>query len=185
MTKNDIKMKNTGFWRSAAVCGAIIGVVDAVIAEVILGFSLQGRHIGLFAFLLFLFLLWFFTRRYAESRGSRGCSYADSLGYIAAMMLFAGAVYGIIYAVSVATFLSEQSYAMTEQSIEQLERMGMYSSSQLKQMGRMMTAITTNPAVVFISSVLSMIFKGVFYGLFVSILTKRPADIFAEEQQAE
>jgi len=176
-------MKNTGFWRNAAICGAIIGVTDVVIAEIILGFNLQGYHIGLLEFLLFLYLLWFFTRRYAASRGDRGCPYADCLGYIAAMMLFAGLVYGFIYAVSVATFLSEQTAATIEQSIEQVEQMGMYSSSQLKQSKVIMTTVMTNPFIVFISSILSMIFKGVFFGLFISLLTKRPANIFADEQQ--
>ncbi len=176
-------MKNTGFWRNAAIGGAIIGAVDVVIAEIIIGFNLQGYHIGLLAFLLFLYLLWFFTRRYAASRGDRGCPYADCLGYIAAMMLFAGLVYGFIYAVSVVTFLREPTAASIEQSVELLGQMGLYSSSQLKQTEQMMNAIMTNPIIIFISSILSMIFKGVFFGLFIAMLTKRPANIFADEQQ--
>ncbi len=183
MTKNYITMKNTGFWRNAAVCGAIIGAVDAVITVFIIGFNLQGHHIGLLEFLLFLFLVWYFTRRYAVSRGDRGCPYADCLGYIAAMMLFAGAVYGIIYAISVATFLGEQTAMAIEQSIEQVEQLGLYTSPQLKQSKSIMTFLMTNPFAIFITSTLSLIFRGVFFGLFISLLTKRPENIFADEQQ--
>ena len=126
-------------------------------------------------------LIWYYARGYAQSCGSAGCSYGQVLGFIVVSMVFAGVLYGAVKAVAVNTFAEEEFRILLDKSMDMIKQMGIYSKAQIKQMNGMMDTIQFNPIFIVISSVFSMVFNGVLYGLVIAAFTRREADPFAEE----
>lgn len=119
---------------------------------------------------------------YAEE----GFTYSQSLGFIVAMAIFAGIVAGA-YQIVASNFLFtetfEQSLATT---ITTLKQTGVYDNAMMDQMSGMMRSYIFSPIPSLISNIVGNIFLFGFYGLFISIGTKREPDIFdtnAEEDE--
>lgn len=107
------------------------------------------------------------------------------LGFIAVSMVFAGLLYGALKAVAVNTFIEEEYKALLGQSMDMIKQMGVYSKAQIKQMNGMMNTMQLNPIFIVFSSIFSMVFSGVLYGLVIAAFTRREADPFAEVEQNE
>lgn len=172
---------NNNYLLRASIAGAVIGLVAVVVDMMQICCPFTG--LGLIGFCAQVGLIWYYSRKYAISCDSKGCSYGQVLGYIAVMMIFAGILYGAVKAVAVNTFAEEQYRALLGQSMDMIKEMGVYSKSQIKQMNGMMDAVQFNPIFVLISSIFSMLFGGVFYGLIIAAINRREADPFAEESQ--
>ena len=174
-------MNNTYLLR-ASIAGAVIGAVSVVFDMMQICCPFTG--LGLIGFIVPLVLIWYYARQYSLSCGSEGCSYGQVLGFIAMSMVFAGVLYGALKAVAVNTFVEEEYKALLGQSMDMIKQMGIYSKAQIKQMNGMMNTMQFNPIFIVFTSIFSMVFSGVLYGLVIAAFTRREADPFAEESQS-
>ncbi|MBR2050040.1 MAG: DUF4199 domain-containing protein [Rikenellaceae bacterium] len=170
---------NNNYLLRASIAGAVIGAVS--VALDLLQVCCPFAGIGFIGFAAMVGLIWYYARGYAQSCGSAGCSYGQVLGFIVVSMVFAGVLYGAVKAVAVNTFAEEEFRILLDKSMDMIKQMGIYSKAQIKQMNGMMDTIQFNPIFIVISSVFSMVFNGVLYGLVIAAFTRREADPFAEE----
>lgn len=182
LTKVQTDMNNTYLLR-ASIGGAFIGLVTGVVEVLQLCCPFTG--LAFIGFAVQLLLMVYYSRQHSQSCGAKGCSYGQVLGFIVVMMAFAGVLYGAIKAVAVNTFAEEPFRAVLGQSIDLLKQMGIYSKSQIKQMEAMMEQMQFNPIFILFTSVMSMVFSSVFYGLVIAAFTRRDADPFAEEPKSD
>lgn len=177
-------MANNSFWNEASRCGAIIGLVNVL-------FSLVGMMLPSIAFVanlanfvVTIYLLFYYTRRRAM-RFSEGYTYTQCLGFIVAIGIFAGIIAGA-YQIVASNFLFTERFEQTvNTTIATLQQSGLYNNEMMDQMSGMMRSYIFSPIPVLISSVVGNIFLFGFYGLFISIGTKREPDIFDDNYSNE
>ncbi len=171
-------MKNK-FWNEASRGGAILGLVTMAFA--LLGMVLPqsiGFVLNLASFVVTLYLLFYFTKRRADQFPKGGYSYAQCLGFIVAMGIFAGIIAGA-YQIVASNFLFPEKYEeMYNTIIATYAQMGTFDNNMMDTMKTLMRSYLFSPIPVLITQVLASIFTYGFYGLFVALGTKREADIF-------
>ena len=171
-------MKNK-FWNEASRGGAILGLVTMAFS--LLGMVLPtsfGFVINLASFVVTLYLLFYFTKRRADQFPKEGYSYAQCLGFIVAMGIFAGIIAGA-YQIVASNFLFPEKYEETYNTIiATYAQMGTFDNNMMDMMKTLMRSYLFSPIPVLITQVLASIFTYGFYGLFVALGTKREADIF-------
>ena len=171
-------MKNK-FWNEALRGGAILGLVTMAFA--LLGMVLPqsiGFVLNLASFVVTLYLLFYFTKRRADQFPKEGYSYAQCLGFIVAMGIFAGIIAGA-YQIVASNFLFPEKYEeMYNTIIATYAQMGTFDNNMMDTMKTLMRSYLFSPIPVLITQVLASIFTYGFYGLFVALGTKREADIF-------
>ena len=171
-------MKNK-FWNEASRGGAILGLVT-------MAFSLLGMVlpqsvsfvVNVASFVVTLYLLFFFTKRRADQFPKEGYSYAQCLGFIVAMGIFAGIIAGAYQIVASNFLFPEKFEEMYNTVIATYAQMGTFDNNMMDMMKTMMHSYIYSPIPVLITQVLASIFTFGFYGLFIAIGTKREADIF-------
>lgn len=171
-------MKNK-FWNEASRGGAILGLVTMAFS--LLGMVLPtsfGFVINLASFVVTLYLLFFFTKRRADQFPKEGYSYAQCLGFIVAMGIFAGIIAGAYQIVASNFLFPEKFEEMYNTVIATYAQMGTFDNNMMDMMKTMMHSYIYSPIPVLITQVLASIFTFGFYGLFIAIGTKREADIF-------
>jgi hypothetical protein len=175
------------FWREALKGGTIIGLVS--IAFALLKYALTPveaqfwiKLIVWVDFLVFIALIYAFTRKISRSADrAQGFSYNRCVGFVVAMMLFHGFLFGVYLAIfnnfidpeSVKTAIDAAAVGM--QDILQGEQFDAYYSTMKWAM--------FNPLMLVFSHILSAVIGGLIVGLFVSAITKRNPDIFAVNNQ--
>lgn len=171
-------MKNK-FWNEASRGGAILGLVTMAFA--LLGMVLPqsiGFVLNLASFVVTLYLLFYFTKRRADQFPKEGYSYAQCLGFIVAMGIFAGIIAGA-YQIVASNFLFPEKYEeMYNTIIATYAQLGTFDNNMMDTMKTLMRSYLFSPIPVLITQVLASIFTYGFYGLFVALGTKREADIF-------
>ena len=171
-------MKNK-FWNEASRGGAILGLTAMAFA--LLGMVLPtslGFVINLASFVVTLYLLFYFTKRRADQFPKEGYSYAQCLGFIVAMGIFAGIIAGA-YQIVASNFLFPEKYEeMYNTIIATYAQLGTFDNNMMDTMKTLMRSYLFSPIPVLITQVLASIFTYGFYGLFVALGTKREADIF-------
>lgn len=171
-------MKNK-FWNEASRGGAILGLVTMAFS--LLGMVLPtsfGFVINLASFVVTLYLLFYFTKRRADQFPKEGYSYAQCLGFIVAMGIFAGIIAGA-YQIVASNFLFPEKYEeMYNTIIATYAQLGTFDNNMMDTMKTLMRSYLFSPIPVLITQVLASIFTYGFYGLFVALGTKREADIF-------
>ncbi|MBQ2036783.1 MAG: DUF4199 domain-containing protein [Alistipes sp.] len=171
-------MKNK-FWNEASRGGAILGLTAMAFA--LLGMVLPqsiGFVLNLASFVVTLYLLFYFTKRRADQFPKEGYSYAQCLGFIVAMGIFAGIIAGA-YQIVASNFLFPEKYEeMYNTIIATYAQMGTFDNNMMDMMKTLMRSYLFSPIPVLITQVLASIFTYGFYGLFVALGTKREADIF-------
>ena len=171
-------MKNK-FWNEASRGGAILGLVTMAFA--LLGMVLPqsiGFVLNLASFVVTLYLLFYFTKRRADQFPKEGYSYAQCLGFIVAMGIFAGIIAGA-YQIVASNFLFPEKYEeMYNTIIATYAQMGTFDNNMMDTLKTLMRSYLFSPIPVLITQVLASIFTYGFYGLFVALGTKREADIF-------
>ena len=171
-------MKNK-FWNEASRGGAILGLTAMAFA--LLGMVLPqsvGFVLNLASFVVTLYLLFHFTKRRADQFPKEGYSYAQCLGFIVAMGIFAGIIAGA-YQIVASNFLFPEKYEeMYNTIIATYAQMGAFDNNMMDMMKTLMRSYLFSPIPVLITQVLASIFTYGFYGLFVALGTKREADIF-------
>lgn len=171
-------MKNK-FWNEASRGGAILGLVTMAFS--LLGMVLPtsfGFVINLASFVVTLYLLFYFTKRRADQFPKEGYSYAQCLGFIVAMGIFAGIIAGA-YQIVASNFLFPEKYEeMYNTIIATYAQIGTFDNNMMDTLKTLMRSYLFSPIPVLITQVLASIFTYGFYGLFVALGTKREADIF-------
>ena len=171
-------MKNK-FWNEASRGGAILGLTAMAFAllAMVLPQSV-GFVLNLASFVVTLYLLFYFTKRRADQFPKEGYSYAQCLGFIVAMGIFAGIIAGA-YQIVASNFLFPEKYEeMYNTIIATYAQLGTFDNNMMDMMKTLMRSYLFSPIPVLITQVLASIFTYGFYGLFVALGTKREADIF-------
>ena len=171
-------MKNK-FWNEASRGGAILGLVTMAFA--LLGMVLPqsiGFVLNVASFVVTLYLLFYFTKRRADQFPKDGYSYAQCLGFIVAMGIFAGIIAGA-YQIVASNFLFPEKYEEVYNTvIATYAQLGTFDNNMMDTMKTLMHSYLFSPIPVLITQVLASISTYGFYGLFVALGTKREADIF-------
>ena len=171
-------MKNK-FWNEASRGGAILGLTAMAFAllAMVLPQSV-GLVLNVASLVVTLYLLFYFTKRRADQFPKEGYSYAQCLGFIVAMGIFAGIIAGA-YQIVASNFLFPEKYEETYNTIiATYAQMGTFDNNMMDMMKTLMRSYLFSPIPVLITQVLASIFTYGFYGLFVALGTKREADIF-------
>lgn len=171
-------MKNK-FWNEASRGGAILGLTAMAFAllAMVLPQSI-GFVLNLASFVVTLYLLFYFTKRRADQFPKEGYSYAQCLGFIVAMGIFAGIIAGA-YQIVASNFLFPEKYEeMYNTIIATYAQLGTFDNNMMDMMKTLMRSYLFSPIPVLITQVLASIFTYGFYGVFVALGTKREADIF-------
>ena len=179
-------VKNT-FWNEASRCGAVVGLVSVFFALVGMLVPAIAFVANIASFVVTIYLLFYYTRRRAQRFANEGYTYTQCLGFIVAIGIFAGIISGA-YQIVASNFLFPEMYEkQIEDSLALLSQSGLYTSEMMEQMSEMMSTYTLTPMPTLLSNVASCVLSYCFYGLFISIGTKREADIFEnnDEEQDE
>ena len=165
-------MTKKQYWYEALVGGTIVGVV-AVAFSILL--KLMGGTTAVFVNITLLFGL---TRRFsAKHTPEEGFSFGRGLGFVVAMMIFAGVISGIYSSVMANYFIKEEVLHSVDEVMAQLQ--DVYPAEQFDSLYTAMQKAVINPVYLTLSSVISNCFTGALVGLFVGFLTRRRPDIFA------
>ena len=181
-------MAQNSFWSDASRGGAIVGLTGVVFSFIGMSIPSIGFIANLANFVITIYLLFYFTRRRSMLYADEGFTYSQSLGFIVAMAIFAGIIAGAYQIVASNFFFSEVFEESLNTSIATLKQTGLYSNDMMDQMGGMMRSYIFSPIPALISNIVSNILMFGFYGLFISIGTKREPDIFdtnIEEEDEE
>lgn len=183
-------MTNKQFWQSASNRGLIGGA--ALFAMNLLGWVLKLETTGSWLYELLLFmvicpLIIYTARRNARLSGSEGYGYGRAVGYVFAMMLFAGIVYGVGRFL-VVNFIAREYYdALNAKSID--TALAIYQNTpmydQILDMRDRMVRWLSNPFFLIFSGIWEMVTKGGFLGLILCAFLYRKPDIFAAKRSAE
>lgn len=178
-------MKNK-FWNEASQGGAIIGLVSVTLSFVGMYVPQSVNFVlSLVSFVATIYLLFYFTRRRAAKFAKEGYSYAQCLGFIVAMGIFAGIIAGA-YQIVASNFLFPEKFEEVYNTvIATYAQMGTFDNNMMDTMKTLMRSYLFSPIPVLITQVLASIFTYGFYGLFIAIGTKREADIFDNASEDE
>lgn len=171
-------MKNK-FWNEASYGGAVLGL--ASVAFSCIGTLLPQSVnfvVSVVSFVVTLYLLFYFTKRRADEFIQEGYSYAQCLGFMVAMGIFAGIITGA-YQIVASNFLFTEKYEeMYSTLMATYSQMGTFDNNTMDLLKTTLRAYLFSPLPVLITNVLASVFSYAFYGLFVALGTKREANIF-------
>ena len=171
-------MKNK-FWNEASYGGAVLGL--ASVAFSCIGTLLPQSVsfvVSVVSFVVSLYLLFYFTKRRADVFIQEGYSYAQCLGFMVAMGIFAGIITGA-YQIVASNFLFTEKYEeMYSTLMATYSQMGTFDNNTMDLLKTTLRAYLFSPLPVLITNVLASVFSYAFYGLFVALGTKREANIF-------
>ena len=179
--------KRKEFWFEALKGGTLIGLVSVA-------FSLLAQGAGDKEWLatalsygttvVTVFLAVGCLRRFAMGFSrAEGFSYGKGVGFVVAMMAFAGILNGLYTAIMANFFVREEVLAAVDAIMAQTQ--DMLPTMDFEKTYDLMRASVTNPLLLTLSSVLSNSLLGLLIGLVVSINTRRQPDIFAEDNHSE
>lgn len=179
--------KRKEFWLEALKGGTLIGLVAVAFSLLMQG---AGEKEGLVKVLnytstiLTVLLAIGCLRRFAlRSSRAEGFSYGRGVGFVVAMMAFAGILSGLYTAIMANFVIREEVIEAVDMMMAQMQ--DMVPADSFEQTYNLVRASLTNPLLLTLSSVLSNAFLGLLMGLVVSVTTRRQPDIFAEENNPE
>lgn len=179
----DNKQLSKAFWLEASRGGLILGLILFIWSTVSYYFDMgfdYGSVVSVVQFLLLLGGVFYFAKRMATIRGNvYGFTYGQSMGFILALMLFTGIIYGVgeyILQVIVDPQYFSDLFEMTLYKSNLDERL----IEETLKSRKMMTGIMQNPFVMIFSGIFTMVIYGGLIGLIVSAFIKKPADPFAD-----
>lgn len=170
-------MKKSTFWSDASRCGAVIGLVNIAIAALQMALPKLSFVLGLASFVLTIYLLFHYTSRRASLFSQEGYSYGQSLGFILATGLFTGILVGAYQIVAVSWLFPAYFEKSYEQMLSALAQMGA-AGVELDEAASMYRTMIFSPMPALLTNILGSVLGHGFYGLFISIGTKREPDLF-------
>ncbi len=170
-------MKQATFWREASRGGAIVGLVGVVFSVLSMLLPKMNGLWSIANVALTIYLLFWFTRRRALKFPQDGYSYGQSLGFILAMSIFAGIIAGAYQIVASNWLFPEQFEQMMEQMLVAFAQAGI-SGEQADAIALMYRSMIFSPMPALFWSIFGSVLGNGFFGLFVSIATKREPSLF-------
>ena len=171
-------MAQNSFWSEASRGGAILGLAGVVFS--LLGMALPSIAFiaSLANFVVTIYLLFYFTRRRSMLFTEEGFTYTQSLGFIVAMAIFAGIIAGAYQIVASNFLFSDMFEESVATSLATLKQTGLYNNDMMDKMSSTMRSYIFSPIPALLSNIVGNVLLFGFYGLFISIGTKREPDIF-------
>jgi len=176
------------FWTEALAGGVVLGVILFIWDLIGYGMDMPMKGSGMTSFVQFILIaggLIYFCRRMREFRGlALGFPYTTVFGFVMAMMLFTGVVYGV------GSFFLQVVIAPGYFD-DVFETMLLNSSlnetlvEQTLEMRETMSSVMKNPIIYAFSGIFTMCIYGGLVGLIVAAFIKRPADPFAAQDTDE
>lgn len=174
MTKKD-------FWKSAMIWGAVCGLALFAISILSWALKLDENKMGMIAELLrfgVIFTVIFYTgRRNAALSGAEGYPYGRAVGYVFALMLFAGIVAGVGEFL-MANFIARDYYdALYATQISAMVAV----NPAIAQMSDQIIRMLANPFVLILGSVFNYVIKGGVLGLIFAAVVKKNPGVFISD----
>ena len=173
-------MKENKFFEDAARYGAYLGLVE--VAFTALRTWKPSSLLSLAEVVVFITLLVVFTKRRAAlyGNGEEGYSYGRCLKFIVCMSAFAGVLTGA-FAIIASNFLYPEKYhELIDSVVGALAQTGMYAGAMLERVKTIYEQMFFSPLWVVVTNVLSMVLRGLFFGLFVAAYTRREPQMFGD-----
>lgn len=186
-------MNKTNFWNDAARYGAVIGGVQVlfqlahILVTQLIGIenvaakgSLLLVVLNVAGIALFIFLLMKFTRRRAVAcaDAETGYSYGRCLGFILAMMLFAGILVAAWEILSRNVLFVDYNKRLLAEALKAVASMKSVTAAYGGDVLQMTRQSFFSPLAILTTSVFGMVIQGGFFGLFVSMAAKQEPNIF-------
>lgn len=185
MEKNAVK----SVWADAPKGGAVIGIIVTAVLFLKVWLTASGAGAGLgwlismAEFCAVGYCIYYFSRERGRMYGWMGYSYGQSMGYIMAMMLFAGFIYGVGYYFLVNYISAGYFSDMFDQMFEQMR--GMLGGLMTDESVDMTYRALRNPFYWIFYGVVAMLIYGGILGLFASAFVKRSPDMFNHDNERE
>jgi len=166
------------FWGDAARAGGVAGV--ALVALMLIISSVQAKSASLIVdsishwtefFIIFMSILLFGKMR-AAKYGAAGFTYGQSIGYTAAMMLFAGFLYGLGMFITFRYVDPAQMQQMI--AVNTRAYTAIYGSAPGEDILDRMRAMYGSPVFYAFAGIAGMLVYGLFVSLFVSVFVRTP-----------
>jgi hypothetical protein len=181
-------MTKKQFWQSASNLGFLGGA--ALFAVNLIAWPLKlesgsGLGLELMKFVVICTLIVLTAKRNATASGPEGYSYGRAVGFVFAMMMFAGIVYGVGRFVLMNFIASEYYNTLNEQTVDAF-LLGMSAALPSEQLDmyigqrELFLGMLTNPFFLIFQGILELVIKGGFLGLVVCAFFTRKPDIFAD-----
>lgn len=159
----------------------IIGAVVVAVSYIKAWLAMSGSSVGALFTLVELAAVVYCIYRFSKERSllydsAAGYSYGQNMGFVVAMMLLAGFIYGVGYYFLVNHVAPGFGETMAEASAQ--AAVVMYGDQGEAMLG-MLDTMMANPFFWIFYGVTAMIIYGGLIGLFVSAFVKRRPDIFA------
>lgn len=183
-------MTKKQFWQTASNWGFLTGA--ALFAMNLIGWALklEANHAWAYQILLLAVLapaIIYTGKRNAKLSGAEGYGYGRAVGFVFAMMMFAGVVYGVGRFLLM-NFIGYEYYAALS-ATEMDKIFVMYSDlpqfDQLLEMRDSMIAWARNPFVLILGGVLELVAKGGVLGLVLCALVYTKPNLFAAAPQQQ
>lgn len=170
------KDSKKSFWSDAAKGGAVIGLAMALLVAIdVLSVSTTIKTIvALVRILAFVYLVYYFAKKRALSMGDEGFTFSQSMGYILAMMLFAGFLYGIGYCFSINVLNPDFINTL-------LDKLMIDNPFIDPEIGEgVMRSVLSNPIFWTFTGIITMVIYGGISGLVISAIIKRQPNVFGD-----
>lgn len=174
-------MTKKEFWKSASnwglICGAALFIVNLISWACKFEAKEMGWPVELMHFAVICPLILYTGFRNARLCGPQGYPYGRAVGYIFAVLMFAGIVYGVGRFMMV-NFIARDYYdAINAKTVETMAAayQGTPMAEQMASVGRWLT----NPIVLIIAGIFEMVIKGGVLGLVLAAFVTKKPDPFA------
>jgi hypothetical protein len=170
-------MDSKKFWQSALNWGFLTGAGLFIMNLIGWAFKLETTNSWLYELLLFVVIcpaIIYTGKQNAAHSGPAGYSYGQAIGFVFAMMMFAGVVYGVGRFLII-NFMGVEYYStLNELAAEQVVSIyrGMIGQEMVLRMLR-------NPFYLIFESVIGMVSRGGFLGLVLCAFVYTKPDLFA------
>ena len=177
-------MTKKQLWQTASNWGFLVGAGLFAMNLIGWGLKLETTNSWLYELLLFIVIcpmIIYTGKRNAHHSGSEGYSYGRAVGFVFAMMMFAGIVYGVGRFLII-NFMGLEYYSVLNATAIDNAFVLYRNFPQFDTMLEMrstMLAWLRNPFYLIFEGVVGMVFRGGFLGLVLCAFVYTKPDIFA------
>ena len=175
-------MNKSTLWSDASRGGAIIGLVSIALTTLGILIPKVSGILSFVSVVVLIYLLFYFTRRRASLYTKDGFTYGQSLGFIVAMGIFSGIIAGA-YQIVASNWLFTAHFEETYKTLMGILSQAGISNEEMEATAEMYRSMLFSPLPALIWSIFGNVFGNGFYGLFISIGTKREPDMFENSDE--
>jgi hypothetical protein len=183
-------MTNKHFWQAASNWGFLTGTGLFAMNLIGWGLKLETSNSWLYELLLLIVILpaiIYTGKKNARNPGAEGYGYGRAVGFVFAMMLFAGVVYGVGRFLII-NFIGVEYYsALNEKVID--NAFAIYRNipqfNSMLEMKDSMLGWLSNPFYLIFEAVIGMVSRGGFLGLILCTFVYKRPEMFPASSQPE